>query len=518
MTSARLFRKWFAFSLAILLTAATFTACGKKDDGTEDKDTKKTEAVGLEDLRKGKAAYEIGKYDEAAMSFSLAAQDGNAEAQFLLGKCYQDGTGVEQDFGKAAQWFKKAADQDHTEAQFLLGKCYQDGTGIERDIEKAEKWLEKAADRGHAEAKDLWASINKDFSATCCLIRQRISDSRSDILPPGYVNVPKSNVEKLFTSRAVLEETVKRLSLPYTYEQLYNNISVTSDKNGDYIVVTASSKDPVMAATLANTLAEVFIDEYKKLIRRNLKDLNDSNVKTRNTLERELAEKNGALNRFYAENNISDIDNDIAYNTQQLLSVEDQLRRASASLESAKQALYALQGELANTPEEVVTHREKSSVAEDRLRHEESLLKAYEQLYARSNPILIQQREVVKKLQADLEKAKKEDENDETGIEKVVVSRNPAYTQITMNIATKNAEIAALNNEISLNNKVVIELRERRELLTKSQTEVRQLKADIDQTKKQIATIKAHTATIQNFLDRSYSDISIQELAKVPSR
>ena len=468
MMPARILRKSFVFFLAIILTAFVFAACGEK-----------TEARGREDLRKGKAAYEIGKYDEATMSFSLAAQDGSAEAMYLL------------------------------------GRCYQDGTGVERDIDKAEQWMKKAAEQGHAEAKLFLASIDKAFSATCELIRQEISYTESDILSLGYVSVPKSSIEKLFKSRAVLEKTVKRLSLPYSYEQLYNKISVTSDKNGDYFVVTAFSKDPVLAAKLANTLSEVFIDEYKKLFRRHLEDLNDNCVKTLNTLERELAEKNEMLEHIYATNNISDIDNDIAYNTQQLLLVEDQLRRTSAALESSKQALHALQGELANTPEDIVTHRETSTVMEDELRQAQDKLSEYEQMYAKSNPVLLQQRELVNKLRAELEKKKQEDENGENDFNRrIVISRNPVYSQINVSIATKKAEIAALNNEIRLNNEAAIQLRARRELLTKNQTEIRQIMDDIEQSKKQISGIKNRIATIRSFLDRSFSDISILKFAK----
>ena len=48
MTSARMFRKLFLFSLAILLTAFVFTACGVIDGADADeKDTKKTEAKGV---------------------------------------------------------------------------------------------------------------------------------------------------------------------------------------------------------------------------------------------------------------------------------------------------------------------------------------------------------------------------------------------------------------------------------------------------------------------------------------
>ena len=94
------------------------------------------------------------------------------------------------------------------------------------------------------------------YVANCGLIRQEMTDTKNGVLPPGYVNVQRSIVLNLFKSRAVLEETIKRLSLPYTAEQLYNNISIKSEKNSDYYFVSASSKDPTIAAALANTLAD----------------------------------------------------------------------------------------------------------------------------------------------------------------------------------------------------------------------------------------------------------------------
>ena len=198
--------------------------------------------------------------------------------------------------------------------------------------------------------------------------------------------------------------------------------------------------------------------------------------------------------------------------------MEDQLTRAASTLDSSKQALNELQGELANTPEEVVTRREKSSVAEEELRHAESLLKTYEQQYARSNPLLIQQREIVRKMRAELDKAQEEEETGENDLSKlVVVSRNPAYTQIQVAIASKRAEITSLNNDIKLSNEIAVQLRARRELLASLHPSIRQLEADIRQTKDHINNTKMQIVTIHNFLDRSFSDISIQELAKAPN-
>ena len=81
------------------------------------------------------------------------------------------------------------------------------------------------------------------YVANCGLIRQEITDSKNGVLPPGYVNVQWSIIMNLFKSRAVLEETIKRLSLPYTSEQLFNNITINSEKKSDYYFVSATSKD-----------------------------------------------------------------------------------------------------------------------------------------------------------------------------------------------------------------------------------------------------------------------------------
>ena len=355
------------------------------------------------------------------------------------------------------------------------------------------------------------------YVANCGLIRQEIKNSSGGVLPPGYVNVQRSIILNLFKSRAVLEETIKRLSLPYTSEQLYNNISIKSEKNSDYYFVSASSKDPTISAALANTLADVFIEEYKKLIRRNLEDLNDSYIRTQNDLEKQLAEQDERMKRLNTENNLTSIENDIAFNNQRLLQIEDRLTRYSSTLESANKALFELQGELANTPEEIVTLREKSTVAEDELVKAENQLNAYEQIYAKNNPLLIQQKQLVKKLKAELEKSKLEDENGENDVnKKVIVGRNQAYTQIQVAISSKKAEISSLTNDIKLDNENAIQLRARRELLASIHPVLRQLEADIKQSKDQINNTKAQIATIHSFLDRSFSDISIQELAKAP--
>ena len=81
------------------------------------------------------------------------AENGDADAQYNLGRCYDDGKGVEEDKGKAFQLYKKAAEHGNIDAQFCLGYCYDKGEGIEEDKQEAYKWYKKAAKEGNASAR-----------------------------------------------------------------------------------------------------------------------------------------------------------------------------------------------------------------------------------------------------------------------------------------------------------------------------------------------------------------------------
>jgi hypothetical protein len=59
--------------------------------------------------------------EERAKLWRMAADKGEMQAQYQLGKCYEDGAGVKMDAGEAARWYRKAAEQGYAEAQNSLG-------------------------------------------------------------------------------------------------------------------------------------------------------------------------------------------------------------------------------------------------------------------------------------------------------------------------------------------------------------------------------------------------------------
>ncbi len=111
--------------------------------------------------------YFLGKgvkqdYQEAAKWYRKAAEQGSANAQYNLGFMYKNGQGVKQDYqeaakwySKAAKWYRKAAEQGRANAQYNLGFMYKNGQGVIQDYQEAAKWYSKAAEQGDANAQNL---------------------------------------------------------------------------------------------------------------------------------------------------------------------------------------------------------------------------------------------------------------------------------------------------------------------------------------------------------------------------
>jgi tetratricopeptide (TPR) repeat protein len=97
-------------------------------------------------FKKGERLFSQKDFKNAAECFQKAAEDGHADAQYMLGVMYAKGMGVEQDYKEAAKKFLKAAELGHLNAQCMLGSLYYDGKGVEEDEKKAVEWYRKASD------------------------------------------------------------------------------------------------------------------------------------------------------------------------------------------------------------------------------------------------------------------------------------------------------------------------------------------------------------------------------------
>ena len=99
-------------------------------------------------------AYDKRDYRTALDLISPLAEQGNADAQFMLGRMYDSGHGVPKDYAAAVAWWRRAANQGNTQAQVNLGYMYRLGQGVPQDDVQAHVWLSLAASRRSAVAEE----------------------------------------------------------------------------------------------------------------------------------------------------------------------------------------------------------------------------------------------------------------------------------------------------------------------------------------------------------------------------
>jgi TPR repeat protein len=105
-------------------------------------------------------------YKTAVQWWTLAAEQGNADAQYNLGLSYYKGEGIPQDDKIAVKWYTLAAEQGFADAQHNLGVMYAVGEGVIQNFVYAHMWGNIAASNGHETGDELRDIVAEEMTAS----------------------------------------------------------------------------------------------------------------------------------------------------------------------------------------------------------------------------------------------------------------------------------------------------------------------------------------------------------------
>lgn len=114
----------------------------------------------------GTSFYKNQIYELAFLEFKRAAEYGDPEAEYYLGKMYYEGNGTEKSYEKAYEHYVEAAKKDLQNAHYELGWMHYSGKGCEKSHEMALKHFIKAAECGHVWAQYYAARMFCDGKGT----------------------------------------------------------------------------------------------------------------------------------------------------------------------------------------------------------------------------------------------------------------------------------------------------------------------------------------------------------------
>lgn len=94
------------------------------------------------DYQQGYIAYQQGRYTTAYLEFKESAQGGDAVAQYMLGRLYEEGRGVDRDLVQAYAWYDLAATAGYSDAATARNRLANQlsGTQVQTASDLSAQW------------------------------------------------------------------------------------------------------------------------------------------------------------------------------------------------------------------------------------------------------------------------------------------------------------------------------------------------------------------------------------------
>ena len=174
--------------------------------------------------------------DKAFLYISTAAHKNYDRAQYNLGRMYKYGMGCEIDFNQAIRWFEKATSNGNQRAAYSLGYMAYKGFGIKQDYSKAVYWFERSQD-----------PMAKHFLGLCYYLGYGVS-ANTDKALEILLNNTTLNSKTLVN---YIKENQKE-SIAYQAEEALNNDEVVQKIASEFNYETPASNKNIEKEELVN--------------------------------------------------------------------------------------------------------------------------------------------------------------------------------------------------------------------------------------------------------------------------
>lgn len=164
-----------------------------------------------------------GYYEKAIPLLKGALEKGNVAANYLIGKAYLKGNGVEQNYTKAFQYLNAAVQAEIIPAYKELAYCYAYGHGIKQNFKEAHRLIDYAHDK---------QPDNLEF----------YDDKGAFYLMEGKFDMAKKVWEKLLNKDSLYPEMYHTMFTAAMTNSIDYNIPIASRSNDNTIVLIIANE------------------------------------------------------------------------------------------------------------------------------------------------------------------------------------------------------------------------------------------------------------------------------------
>ncbi len=336
-------------------------------------------------------AYDRANYASAFKVWLPKAQEGDAEAQNIVGQIFEKGLGQPVDYPSAFQWYKKSADQGNSQAQLNLGHLYEKGLGTAQNQEEADHWYRKASGLDAAGLQFTPAVTNAQLATAQAPPQPTVDTGEIESLrrqaEASRLEAEKSRQEAAQLRSQLLEAQGQVVAQQEALRKSQDDMEETRLKIQQEKAAPAKADD--------SALKQLEAELRQK----------EAQLKAQQS---RLAEMTGSLNetdklRQEAERSrqeASELRGQLAGTQQQLAAQQDALSRNRSELEETKRKIQQEKTAPAKADDSALRQ------LEEELRHKQTQLKSQEARVASMSVSLDKERQAVKRERETVQKQK----------------------------------------------------------------------------------------------------------------
>jgi len=260
-------------------------------------------------------------------------------------------------------------------------------------------------------------TIKTRWSAQCTLLRNTSQAFEQKDLPQLYKPLDLNTMVETIRTRQNVEAVIKKLKLSSSVQALYGQTAILKDKNTSIIRIVATANSPHLAADIANTLTDVFLQQYVEILSSSAKKVYEYYQVNRDEITRRITEQEKKLSDFKARHRIISMESQTAVQFEQLKTAEVKLMENTMLEEALRIKIDDTGRNIGTMKKEVQLSYVVSADAQKNIQAMEAELAQLKQKFTARNPR-------VQRVEAELEAARKAPQTTTPVPEKIVYGDN----------------------------------------------------------------------------------------------
>ncbi|MCF7991554.1 MAG: hypothetical protein K9M02_14010 [Thiohalocapsa sp.] len=356
-------------------------------------------------------------------------------------------------------------------------------------------------------------SLPRAWEAQTTLITQTHQDEFKITAQPGFrpQDYDLSTFIDTIKLPSSIDETMRRLDIDVLRGTMAAAIDVGVGKDSKIFFIRAKWDDPHMAAAIANTVAELFIENSAQIRRRENEAAFDYYSSQLREARAELDRAGAELLSFEKTHRIASLDSQLAVLVSQISTLDAQFQINVAEIGAMRATLKRISATLQDEPEMIVTATRYFSPLKQRLTDYEWELNDARTRYTDENPKIVRLAKRIEALRSLIA------ENSDEAAPENTYELNPKRQDLSAREQELIDELRITEAQTEALKGTLDESRAELAKLTAARTGHEELEARVRDAERLATHLSARVDEVRVFLERDDSGFNILEPATVPT-